>query len=169
MSKTVDRQRFTAPLQRMQGGMGYMYVEVPFDVEQVFGTKGKVRVLGTINGVPMDRALMPTRNGAHIIILGGDIRKAAKLHSEGDLVNVECWPHPNPDHVALPEEMVRTFEWMPEMHQAWQRLTPGMQRSMLHWVNSARTAGTKANRLADLMKRMEDGSLLRTRRPGGER
>ncbi len=47
--------RFTAPLEKMSAQMAFMYVEVPIDVEKEFGTRGRVRVLGTVNGVAVDR------------------------------------------------------------------------------------------------------------------
>ena len=97
--------RFTAPLEKMNAEMAFMYVEVPIDVEQEFGTRSRVRVLGTVNGVAVDRALMPQKSGVHIIILGGDIRRAARLKKVGDPVQVEFRVHPDPTQVELPEEL----------------------------------------------------------------
>ena len=124
--KPVPRTyRFTAPLERMNAEMAFMYVEVPIDVEQEFGTRSRVRVLGTVNGVAVDRALMPQKSGVHIIILGGDIRRAAKVKKVGDPVQVEFWAHPNPSQVELPEELAETLDFIPEMKAGWDKLTPG--------------------------------------------
>lgn len=151
--------RFTAPLEKMNAQMAFMYVEVPIDVEQEFGTRGRVRVLGTVNGVAVDRALMPQKSGVHIIILGGDIRRAAKLKRVGDTAQVEFWKHPNPDELVLPEALAETLDFLPEMKAAWDQLTPGMKRSMCYWVGSAKTAATQAKRVAELLSRFEAGDL----------
>ena len=122
--------RFTAPLEKMNAQMAFMYVEVPIDVEKEFGTRSRVRVQGTVNGVAVDRALMPQKSGVHIIILGGEIRRAAKLKRVGDIVQVEFWKHPDPDELELPEALAETLDFLPEMKAAWDALTPGMRRSM---------------------------------------
>ncbi len=151
--------RFTAPLEKMSAQMAFMYVEVPIDVEKEFGTRGRVRVLGTVNGVAVDRALMPQKSGVHIIILGGDIRKAAKIKRVGDPVHVEFWKHPNPDELDLPEALAETLAFLPEMKAAWNALTPGMRRSMCYWVGSAKTEATQAKRVAELLRRFEAGDF----------
>lgn len=150
---------FTAPLEKMNAQMAFMYVEVPIDVEQEFGTKGRVRVLGTVNGVAVDRALLPQKSGMHIIILGGDIRRAARIKREGDMVMVEFWKHPEPDKLDLPEELSETLDFLPEMKAAWDKLTPGMKRSMCYWVGSAKTEATRAKRVAELLRRFEAGDF----------
>ena len=54
----------------------------------------------------VDRALMPTKRGFHILIVGGDIRRAAKLRKVGDLANVELRLNTEPEKLDLPEELV---------------------------------------------------------------
>lgn len=149
--------KFTAPLERMTGKGGWSYVEFPHDVEKLFGKRGNVRVKGTVNGVAVDRALMPTKSGYHIIILGGDIRRAARIKNVGELVKVEVWLDPEPTKLEIPEELAETLEFIPEMKAAWNKLTPGMRRSMCYWVGSAKTAPTKAKRIAELLRRFETG------------
>ena len=157
--KPTKTYRFTAALEKMNAQMAFTYVEVPLDVEKEFGTRGRVRVQGTVNGIPVDRALMPQKSGLHIIILGGEIRKAAKLKKLGDLVQVEFWKHPNPDELDLPEALEETFDFLPEMKAAWDALTPGMKRSMCYWVGSAKTEATQAKRVAELLRRFEEGDF----------
>jgi uncharacterized protein YdeI (YjbR/CyaY-like superfamily) len=41
------------------------------------------------------------------------------------------------------------------MKAAWDALTPGMQRSMCYWVDSAKTEDTQAKRVAELLRRFE--------------
>ena len=54
---------FIAPLERMPTGFSYFFVVFSRDVQQEFGTKGRVRMKGLINGIAVDRALMPTKSG----------------------------------------------------------------------------------------------------------
>lgn len=151
-----DVFRFTAVLEKMPGRFGWTFVEFPHDVQALFGKKGAVRVKGTVNGVPMDRALMPTKSGYHVIVLGIDLRRRAKVKA-GDRAAFEVWRDPRPDVVELPEELRETLDFLPAFKADWERLTPGMKRSILTWVNSAKTTPTRAKRVAEVLRRSETG------------
>lgn len=157
--------KFTAPMERMTGRFAWSYVEFPHDVEKLFGKRGNVRVQCILNGVAADRALMPTKSGYHIIVLGGDLRRQMKVKKPGDLVQVELWLHPEPQRVDIPEELAETLDFMPEMKTLWDRFNPGMQRSLCYWVNSAKTAPTRAKYIAELLRRLENGYWDKHLRP----
>jgi len=157
MKKPKKTFTFTAPLERMTGRFAWSYVEFPHDVEKLFGKRGNVRVKGLINGVAVDRALIPTKSGYHIIILGGDIRRAAKIKKVGEPVKVEVWLNTAPAKLDVPEELAETLDFIPEMKAAWDKLTPGMRRNMCYWVGSAKTTPTRAKRIAELLRRFESG------------
>lgn len=160
--------KFTAPMERMTGRFAWSFIEFPHDVKELFGKRGEVRVKCLINGVAADRALMPTKSGYHIIIMGGDLRRQARIKKPGDLVNIELWLHPEPDRVDLPEELEETLDFMPEMKAKWEMFTPGMQRSLCYYVSSGKTIPTRAKRVAQLLQRLETGYFdkqLRPRKP----
>ena len=151
--------RFTTPLERMTTRFSWYFVEFPHDVKVEFNTRGRVRVKCLFNGAMADRALMPTKSGLHILVLGGDIRRAAKLKKVGDTVQVELWKDPEPEKLDIPEDLAETLDFMPEMKAAWDRLRPGMRRSMCYWVGSGKTAATRAKRIAELLRRFETGQF----------
>lgn len=155
--KPKQTWKFTSPLERMSGRFAWSFVEFPHDVEKLFGKKGNVRVKGTINGVAADRALMPTKSGYHIIVMGGELRKKAGIKRPGELVRMELWLDPEPDRIDIPEDLAETLDFIPEMKAAWDKLTPGMKRNMCYWVGSAKTAPTRAKRIAELLRRFESG------------
>lgn len=149
--------KFSAPMERMSGRFAWSYVEFPHDVKHLFGKRGEVRVKTVINGVHVDRALMPTKSGIHILVLGGDLRRKAGLKKPGDMVTVELWLDPEPDRIDVPEELAETLDFIPEMKAEWDKLKPGMQRSLCYWVNSGKTVPTRAKRVAELLSRFETG------------
>jgi len=151
--------RFTAPLEKQVGRFGWSYVEFPHDVKEIFGKRGEVRVKCRFNGVPADRALMPTRSGFHILSLSGALRKAAGLKKIGDPVRVELWLDPEPDHIHVPMDLSETLDFMPELKQAWEKVTPGLRRSMCLWIDSGKTAPTREKRIAEVLRRLENGQL----------
>lgn len=62
------------------------YVEVPFDVRQIFG-KGRAKVHATFDGVDYDGSLVQMGTPGHIIGLRKDIRAQIRKQA-GDTVHV---------------------------------------------------------------------------------
>jgi hypothetical protein len=150
--------RFTATIDRPVSKGWYATIDFPYDVEKLFGTKGRVRVKGTINGFQVDRALIPTKAGVHVIVMSGALRKAVKAGS-GDVVEVVVHRNPEQDEVIIPDALRDTLDFQPDMKATWDKLTPGMKRNMCYWVGSAKTEATQARRVAELLRRFQAGDF----------
>ena len=79
-------REFSADLQKGQNKGAWTCV-VMDDVAELFGTRGLVKVRGTIDGEPFEGALMAQGDGTHRLPVKADIRKAIGKEA-GDTVRV---------------------------------------------------------------------------------
>ncbi len=119
--------------------------------------KGRVRTEGTFNGTPFALAVQHLRDGARFFSVSGPLRKAMKSKI-GDRIVVK-FRIVDPDKLDVPEELEAVLAQDDEARKAWEKLTTGYQRSLIHYITSVKNVDSRIKRSIDLLNRAKFGQL----------
>ena len=149
---------FTATVVRLETGMRYHALPVPDDVASKFKAAGVRRLIAVINGHTCKRALQNHADGGSFLIVGGDLLKTCGLKLRST-ATVSLTPDPEPDALDMPEAFALVLEQDDEARARWETFPVGRQRSLLHYISSAKQEATQIKRAWELAEKIRMHTL----------
>ena len=145
------KHTFTAVIQNAGGGGAF--VEVPFDVEEAFGSKRpKIRAL--IEGVPYRGTLVRMGTECHLLLVLKSIREQAGK-TFGDEVKVTVEADAEERVVAVPAELKRVFQSEKEAWAVFEKLSYTHQKEYVVWITEAKKEETRQKRIAKTIEMLK--------------
>lgn len=154
-SPQAKRQTFEAILQGATDNSGGAWVQIPFDMEKTFGTKGQVKVKATFDGQPYQGSIANMGSGP-ILIVKKDIRSAIGK-SVGDKVLVTVEEDQTERKIALPEELAELLQQNTEAKVFYDSLSYTNRKEYAQWVSSAKREETRNKRLTETLYSLKNG------------
>jgi hypothetical protein len=146
--------QFEAMLIRPDGIGNWTYVTVPFSVEEVFGSRGQVKVKGAVNDIPYRGSLMPLGEGAHYLVVNKAIRDAAKV-VVGNLVKVSMELDTNIREVEVPEDFLVELDGNNDAKVFFNKLSYSHKKEYVSWIEDAKKLETRRSRITKAIGKLE--------------
>ena len=140
------------------GEWGYTVVFLPAEVaaELPLGERPRLRVRGEMDEYPFARAWQPAGGTWYVMIPKDVMRRGG--YGLGDWINVR-FNIDDQEAVDVPEALGAALKEDEEFRAAWEGLTAGKRRAVAYRVESAKTAGTVAKRVAEAREVVMSGRL----------
>jgi uncharacterized protein DUF1905/bacteriocin resistance YdeI/OmpD-like protein len=138
-----------------KAGSSVAWMNAPFDVPQLFGTRARVPVRGTINGFPFRSSLMPM-GGCHGMAVNKAMRYGAGIKA-GDTVRVVMERDDDQRSVEVPSALKKELSKNKTAQANWNKLSFTNQKEIALSISGAKQEDTRARRLAKAMDILKNG------------
>jgi hypothetical protein len=146
----VSKHAFTARVETVSMGVPFYVVVVPATVSAALGP-GRVHVVGTVNGTPLQTSLTPTSSGRHKLFLNRRVREAAKV-APGDRVKIVLERDVAPKQEPIPDDLAHALRDADALGP-FERIARSTRNEVIRWIEDARTEPTREKRIAHAVER----------------
>ena len=138
------QKKFRAKAEPAGPGGAWCFLAIPFDVAELWGTRGRVRVKGTINGFAFRTNIQPM-DGRHLLTFNKQLQAGAKA-KPGDMVAVVMERDAEEWTVAPPAELAKAFRQSKEAKARWEKLAYTHRKEFAQWINGGKQEETRERR-----------------------
>ena len=149
----VKKYKFKAKIEAGDGGGAY--VLFPYDTGKEFGTKGRVPVKATFNGVPYTGSLIKYGNPLHMLGIVKAIREQTGK-GPGDAIEVVVWKDAEVRTVEIPaafENVMKKEGLLP----VFKKLSYTHRKEYCGWIAEAKKEETRLKRLEKAIAMLKKG------------
>jgi hypothetical protein len=157
----MKKLEFVAKIESKEIGV-VAAISPPFDVVEVFGTRARVPVRGTINGYPFRSSLMPMGNcledvgRSHLMPVRKSLRDGAGVKT-GDIVSVVMERDEDKRIVEIPQSLKKELAKSKTAQANWEKMSFTNQKEIALSISGAKQEETRVRRLAKAMDILKTG------------
>jgi hypothetical protein len=155
----MARWEFETVLSRPPGVGTWTLALVPPAIAEETGIRARVRVKGTIDGVPFRCSLLPAGGGRHFVVVNREIRdRIGKV--AGASVKVLMDVDTAPVVVAIPSDFAKALRGNKRAQKAFENMAPSHRKAYVQWIEGAKMPETRARRLKKALGMIAENQFL---------
>ena len=148
---------FEAVIKKVKG-KDATYVEIPFDVEEVFGAK-RVKVLAYFDEVQYRGSIVRMGLPCYMLGIAKDIRKKIGKES-GDIVTVRVEKDEEVREIDMPEDFKKALKKDNEAVKFYEGLSYSAKRKYYQWITGAKKEETRQKRISEAVLKLKENKKL---------
>jgi hypothetical protein len=149
----MKKYKFKARIEAADPGGAYALF--PYDVEKEFGTKGKVPVKATFNGVPYAGSLVKYGNPQHMLPILKAIREQIGK-GPGDMIEIELWKDAEQRTIEVPTQFKEAMEKQGVI-SIFDHLSYSHRKEYCRWIAEAKREETRLRRMEKAVAMLKNG------------
>jgi hypothetical protein len=147
---------FSSKLMRPGAVGAWTFALVPRAAAAKAGFRARMRVKGTIDGVPFRSSLIPRGGGEVFVIVNNDMRGRIGK-KEGETVRLELELDSSPVVVQVPPALRQGLDRHPQAKAVFAAFTPSQRLAYVRWIAEAKQDATRDRRVAAAVKKLGRG------------
>lgn len=152
---SMKTYKFKARIEAASVGGGGACVYFPYSVEDEFGTRGRVPVKATFDGVPYAGSLVKYGSPQHMLGLLKAIREQIGK-GPGDMVDVTIQKDDDERTVEIPSDLEKLLK-KEKLTSVFDKLSYTHRKEYSRWITEAKREETRANRLTKAVELLRSG------------
>lgn len=145
--------RFAAKIEPANGGGAY--VLFPYDVQKEFGTKGKIPIKATFDGVPYTGTMVRYGHPQHMLPLLKAIREQIGK-GPGDTIDIVVWKDDSVRTLEVPAPFLARLK-REGLLASFEKLSYTHRKEYCRWITEAKKEETRAKRLDKSIEMLHKG------------
>jgi hypothetical protein len=121
------------------------YYEFPYSALDIFGSKARIPVRGTVDGYPFRSSLAPM-GGYHLMVINKEMRNA--IHKKaGDTVHIILERDTEPRFVTIPQDFQEALDANLIAKTKFETYSYSHKNELVTWINDCKKAETRLRRI----------------------
>jgi uncharacterized protein YdeI (YjbR/CyaY-like superfamily) len=151
--RKVAAKSFKATLERIPSRFNFIFIRIPFDVAKVWGTRGKVRVKGEINGFAFRGVLFPTSKGYYWLHVNKRLRTGGNT-ALGETAHFRLEPDTAKRVAIVPAEFQRVLNEDRSFRRWFDQLGFSMRKWICDWIVSVKSPEARVRRAEQIAEQL---------------
>jgi uncharacterized protein YdeI (YjbR/CyaY-like superfamily) len=146
-------ESFEATLERLRSNLGWVVIRIPFNVQNIWGTRGMFRVRGEINGFAFRTSLFPTRKGEHFLLVNKKMQAGAHAF-EGSTAEFFLEPDTEKRIITIPAEFKRILAEDRSFLRWFDALSYSIRKWISDWIVQPKSAASRVRRAEQVAEQL---------------
>ena len=136
---------FSAPLEHLRSGLGWVVAYLPFAAAKVWASRGRPKVKGEINGFAFRTSLFPTRDGRHFLLINKRMQKGGRA-VVGAIARFRLEPDTEERTLTIPAELKRVLAQDRSVLRWFDQLNYSIRKWIVDWITNVKSAEARVRR-----------------------